>query len=85
MVGLGFHPAPKPSDPPRRRLPLPLRLPSTPTRPDPLFQVAGFTARFSAGAGLRFASVKGAGHMVPQSKPPLALHLMRSFVYDEEL
>ncbi|GIL92089.1 hypothetical protein Vretifemale_19576, partial [Volvox reticuliferus] len=48
-------------------------------------QIAGFTARFDAGAGLRFATVKGAGHMVPQSKPLQALHLLRTFIYDEEL
>ncbi len=63
-------------------------------------QVAGFTVRFRAGddavrAGkqgqaqgqgqLRYASVKGAGHMVPQSKPAAALHLLRTFLEDGEL
>ncbi|GIL61913.1 hypothetical protein Vafri_16287 [Volvox africanus] len=48
-------------------------------------QIAGFTARFSAGGGFRFATVKGAGHMVPQSKPLQALHLLKTFIYDEEL
>lgn len=66
----------------------------------PTAQVAGFTVRFRAGddtvrAGqqgrgqgrgqLRYASVKGAGHMVPQSKPAAALHLMRTFLEDGEL
>ncbi|EFJ44699.1 hypothetical protein VOLCADRAFT_118648 [Volvox carteri f. nagariensis] len=48
-------------------------------------QIAGFTARFGAGSGLRFATVKGAGHMVPQSKPLQALHLLKAFLYDKEL
>ncbi|KXZ47837.1 hypothetical protein GPECTOR_32g449 [Gonium pectorale] len=48
-------------------------------------QVAGWTARFSAGTGLRYATIKGAGHMVPQSKPREMLHLLRAFLNDEEL
>ncbi|GLI65660.1 hypothetical protein VaNZ11_009262 [Volvox africanus] len=48
-------------------------------------QIAGFTARFNAGAGFRFATVKGAGHMVPQSKPLQALHLLRTFISNQDL
>jgi len=43
-------------------------------------QVAGFTARFSP--GLVFATVKGAGHMVPQTSPERGLHLITRFLYD---
>ncbi|GFR47312.1 hypothetical protein Agub_g8999 [Astrephomene gubernaculifera] len=48
-------------------------------------QIMGFTARFRSGSRLRFASVKGAGHMVPQSRPAQALHLLGAFLYDKEL
>ncbi|PNH08557.1 Serine carboxypeptidase 1 [Tetrabaena socialis] len=47
-------------------------------------QVAGFTTRFRRG-GLLFATVKGAGHMVPQSKPAQALHLLGTFLQNREL
>lgn len=39
-------------------------------------QVAGFVARFRLGGGLTFATVKGAGHMVPTSNPHEALELI---------
>ncbi|KAG2482615.1 hypothetical protein HYH03_018458 [Edaphochlamys debaryana] len=48
-------------------------------------QVVGFTARFKAGSRLTFASVKGAGHMVPQSKPAEALYLFEAFLNNQDL
>ncbi|KAG2441169.1 hypothetical protein HXX76_004021 [Chlamydomonas incerta] len=68
--------------------------PDGPLRPWTLAgQVAGWTASWPgpegpAGApvrGLRYASVKGAGHMVPQSKPAEALALLRAHLYATEL
>ncbi len=43
-------------------------------------QVAGFRAIFKG--GLVFATVKGAGHMVPQTSPDKALSLLRLFLSD---
>ncbi len=41
-------------------------------------QVAGFRVTFKE--GLTFATVKGAGHMVPQSTPRAALALWQRFL-----
>lgn len=41
-------------------------------------QVAGFVAKFKP--GLTFATVKGAGHMVPTSNPKEALELVSRFL-----
>jgi hypothetical protein len=43
-----------------------------------VFQVAGFSVRYRN--GLSFATVKGAGHMVPQCKPDVGLELFRRFL-----
>ncbi|GFH12260.1 carboxypeptidase [Haematococcus lacustris] len=43
-------------------------------------QVAGFVVHFKE--GLTFATVKGAGHMVPQTSPSVALHLLRRYLND---
>ena len=40
-------------------------------------QVAGFTVKYE---GLIFATVKGAGHMVPMDKPQEALYLLKKFI-----
>jgi len=40
-------------------------------------QVAGFVSQYT---GLTFVTVKGAGHMVPQTKPPQALKMFTSFL-----
>jgi serine carboxypeptidase-like clade 1 len=45
-----------------------------------LSQVAGFTASFHS--GLTFATIKGAGHMAPQTKPKETLHLISRFLDD---
>ncbi|CAG9465549.1 unnamed protein product [Pedinophyceae sp. YPF-701] len=45
-------------------------------------QVAGYVARYS---GLTYCTVKGAGHMVPQSNPEEALEMIRRFVQDKPL
>lgn len=42
-----------------------------------LGQVAGFTVGFP---GMRFATVHGAGHMVPSTRPQQALDLFRRFL-----
>jgi len=44
-------------------------------------QVAGFVAKFRP--GLTFATVKGAGHMVPSSNPREALELISRFLRNE--
>lgn len=44
-------------------------------------QVMGFRARFKE--GLTFATVKGAGHMVPQTSPERALELFSRFLWGE--
>lgn len=41
-------------------------------------QIAGFVAHFRS--GLTFATVKGAGHMVPQTNPATALELLDRFL-----
>lgn len=43
-------------------------------------QVAGFYTKFKLGGGLTFATVKGAGHMVPSSNPREALELVSRFM-----
>ncbi|KAG2482612.1 hypothetical protein HYH03_018456 [Edaphochlamys debaryana] len=48
-------------------------------------QVAGWTTRFKAGSRLTFATVKGAGHMVPSSKPAEMLYLLQAFLQDKDL
>ena len=44
-------------------------------------QVAGYAASFEG--GLTFATVKGAGHMVPQTSPEAALALLQAWLADE--
>ena len=65
------------------------RYPSTPPRSLPFRryvgeprQVAGYTASYE---GLAFATVKGAGHMVPQFKPAEALAMFGRFLAGEPL
>jgi serine carboxypeptidase-like clade 1 len=48
-----------------------------------LDQVGGYTREFPG--GLTYATVRGAGHMVPTSKPLEALELFRRFLDGEEL
>jgi serine carboxypeptidase-like clade 1 len=48
-----------------------------------LEQVGGYTREFPG--GLTYATIRGAGHMVPTSKPLEALELFRRFVDGEEL
>ncbi len=45
-------------------------------------QVGGYVTEYE---GLLFATVRGAGHMVPTTQPARALHLFRSFLRDEPL
>lgn len=45
-------------------------------------QVAGYAVHYE---GLAFATVKGAGHMVPQSKPAEALAMLQRFLNGENL
>lgn len=42
-------------------------------------QVGGFYKQFR---NLKFLTIKGAGHMVPQDKPELALHVLATFLND---
>lgn len=44
-------------------------------------QLAGFTVKYD---GLDFVTVKGAGHMVPQSKPKEAAYLLGKWINGEE-
>lgn len=44
--------------------------------------IAGYTIKYN---GLRFTTVKGAGHMVPADKPAEAYHLFESFLNDQDL
>ena len=46
-------------------------------------QVGGWTVRYSH--GLTFASVRGAGHMVPYTQPERAFHMFSSFVHNQTL
>ncbi|KFM23301.1 Serine carboxypeptidase-like 22 [Auxenochlorella protothecoides] len=46
-------------------------------------QVGGWTVRYSH--GLTFATVRGAGHMVPYTQPERALHLFNSWVHHQRL
>jgi serine carboxypeptidase-like clade 1 len=41
-------------------------------------QVAGYAVEFKA--GLTFATVKGGGHMVPQTHPQAALALLKQWM-----
>jgi len=43
-------------------------------------QVAGYVKDYGV---LRFATIKGAGHTVPQYKPPQALHFFTKFIADQ--
>jgi len=45
-------------------------------------QVAGYTQGYK---GLTYATIKGAGHMVPQFKPPQALHFFTQFLNGQPL
>lgn len=47
-------------------------------------QIAGFATTFDRGA-LTYATVKGAGHMVPNTTPRAALQLLSKFLQDEPL
>ena len=44
-------------------------------------QTAGFITKFEE--GMSFATVHGAGHMVPQTRPAQSLQLMTAFVSNE--
>lgn len=44
-------------------------------------QVTGYAVQFRA--GLTFATVKGGGHMVPQTHPQAALSLLQQWMQDE--
>ena len=44
-------------------------------------QVAGFVSKFQE--GMSFATVHGAGHMVPQTRPAQSLQLMTAFISEE--
>jgi serine carboxypeptidase-like clade 1 len=54
-------------------------------RSGPRQQVAGFTVDYPGGGGLTYATVRGAGHMVPTSKPLEALEMFRRWVDGEGL
>lgn len=45
-------------------------------------QVAGYVREYK---GLTYATIKGAGHMVPQFKPPQALHFFTNFLNQQPL
>lgn len=44
-------------------------------------QVAGFVTKFEG--GFTFATIKGAGHMSPQTNPIQSLELLSRFLNDE--
>ena len=48
-------------------------------------QTAGFTTYFTgpSGAGFRFTTVHGAGHMVPQTRPAQSLEIMRKYLAND--
>lgn len=46
-------------------------------------QVAGYVTKYDS--GLTFATVKGAGHMVPQDKPEESYHLIFNWMFDRDL
>ncbi len=46
-------------------------------------QVAGFSAAYEE--GLVYATVRGAGHLVPQTQPERALELLTRFLDGEEI
>ena len=71
---------PTTTTPPTPPHPHPHPLPTHPTRP---LQVAGYTVSFAK--GLTYATVKGAGHMVPQSKPREALAMLDRFISGQPL
>ena len=50
-------------------------------------QVGGYVVNFDAGHGreLRYVTVHGAGHMVPQWKPQPALHMFAHFIWGKPL
>ena len=43
-------------------------------------QLAGFTVKYD---GMTLATVKGAGHMVPRSKPKEAYYLLENWIKDK--
>jgi carboxypeptidase C (cathepsin A) len=45
-------------------------------------QVAGYVVQY---AGLSYATIRGAGHMVPTNKPAQALWMFQRFLAGEEL
>ena len=55
---------------------------SAPPPPLLLHQVGGWTVRYER---LTFASVRGAGHMVPYTQPARAFHLFDRWVNEEPL
>lgn len=46
-------------------------------------QVGGWTVKYEK--GLTFASVRGAGHMVPYTQPERALYLFNAFINHQRL
>ena len=42
-------------------------------------QVSGYKEQYE---GLLFVTVKGAGHMVPEFKPPEAFHMINNWLHD---
>ena len=47
--------------------------------------ITGFAGRYVEYEGLTMATVRGAGHTVPQDKPAEALVLIKSFLSDTQL
>lgn len=62
---------------PRR---IPIRPPTHPPHPPP--QVAGYAVHYQ---GLVYATIKGAGHMVPEDKPLQALVMLDRFLQQRQL
>ncbi|VDQ07809.1 unnamed protein product [Trichobilharzia regenti] len=56
------------------------------TESDGTKQVGGFWKMFEGhGSVLVYATVRGAGHMVPGDKPAAAFHLINKFIHGENL
>ena len=45
-------------------------------------QIGGYVPQYKRGK-VTFATVRGAGHMVPTDKPPVAEHLIQSFLFNK--